>query len=115
MRYDDYANKLFDAKCIELAYIISTPYISSSYDKVVDMGGQKLYKVQVLSTNSHHISFNTNLNPEVDFFAIMFKKKMAWYIIPNVHLNHMVRLKVMRRIRPAKYSVFLANWNFKTI
>ena len=115
MRYDDYANKLFDAKCIELAYIISTPYISSSYDKVVNMGGPKLYKVQVLSTNSHHISFNTNLNPEVDFFAILFKKKIAWYIIPNVHLNHMVRLKVMRRMRPAKYSVFLANWNFKTI
>ena len=66
MRYDDYANKLFDAKCIELSYVVSTPYISSSYDKVVDIG-TKLYKVQVLSTNSHHVSFITNEKPSVDY------------------------------------------------
>ena len=115
MRYDDYANKLFDAKCIELNYVVSTPYTPSSYDKVVDTGGQKLYKVQVLSTNSHHISFNSNFNPEVDFFAILFKKKMIWYIIPNIHLSHITRLRLMRKVRPKKYSGFLENWSFKTL
>ncbi len=114
MRYDDYANKLFDAKCIELSYVVSTPYISSSYNKVVDIG-TKLYKVQVLSTNSHHISFITNKKPEINFFAILFKEKMVWFIIPNVQLSHTVRLKLTKRIRPVKYSIFSANWNFKTL
>ena len=114
MRYDDYANKLFDAKCIELSYVVSTPYISSSYDKVVDIG-TKLYKVQVLSTNSHHVSFITNEKPSVDFFAVLFKKKVGWYIVPNIHLGHTTRLRLARKIKPKKYSGFLENWNFKTL
>ena len=115
MRYDDYANKLFDAKCIELGYIVSSPYISSSYDKVVDVLGNKMYKVQVLSTNSHHISFNTTEKPQVDFFAILFKKKMGWFIIPNIHLNSVVRLRFGRILRPKQYSIFLSNWNFNSM
>ena len=115
MRYDDYANKLFDAKCIELGYIVSTPYISSSYDKVVDVLGNKMYKVQVLSTNSHHISFNTTEKPQVDFFAVLFKKKMGWFIIPNIHLGSVMRLRFGRRLRPTQYSVFLSNWNFSSL
>ena len=114
MRYDDYANKLFDTKCIELSYVVSTPYISSSYDKVVDIG-TKLYKVQVLSTNSHHVSFTTNEKPSVDFFAVLFKNKVGWYIIPNIHLGHTTRLRLARKIKPKKYSGFLENWNFKTL
>ena len=114
MRYDDYANKLFDAKCIELSYVVSTPYISSSYDKVVDIG-TKLYKVQVLSTNSHRVSFITNETPSVDFFAVLFKKKIGWYIVPNIHLSHITRLRLMRKVRPKKYSGFLENWSFKTL
>ena len=115
MRYDDYANKLFDAKCIELGYIVSSPYVSSSYDKVVDVLGKMMYKVQVLSTNSHHISFNTTEKPEVDFFAILFKKNMGWFIIPNTHLNSVMRLRLGRRLRPTQYSVFLSNWNFNML
>ena len=114
MRYDDYANKLFDTKCIELSYVVSTPYIPSSYDKVVDIG-TKLYKVQILFTNSHHISFITNEQPTIDFFAILFKEKMVWYIIPNIHLSHTTRLRLARKIKPKKYSGFLENWNFKTL
>ena len=113
MRYD--ANKLFDAKCIELGYIVSTPYISSSYDKVVDVLGNKMYKVQVLSTNSHHISFNTTEKPQVDFFAVLFKKKMGWFIIPNIHLNSVLRLRFGRVLRPKQYSIFLSNWNFNSM
>ena len=115
MRYDDYANKLFDAKCIELGYIVSSPYISSSYDKVVDVLGKIMYKVQVLSTNSHHISFNTTEKPQVDFFAVLFKKKMGWFIVPNVHLNSVMRLRFGRVLRPKQYSVFLSNWNFNML
>ena len=115
MRYDDYANKLFDAKCIELGYTVSTPYISSSYDKVADKGKNKLYRVQVLSTNSHHISLHTTEEPQIDFFAILFKKKMGWFIIPNIHLNSITRLRLKRRMRPKQYAVFSANWNFKTV
>ncbi len=115
MRYDDYANKSFDAKCIELGYTVSTPYISSSYDKVVDVIGNKLYKVQVLSTNSHHISFNTTEKPEVDFFAILFKKKMGWFIIPNIHLNSVMRIRLKRKMRPTQYAIFLSNWKFNSM
>ena len=81
---------------------------------MVDIG-TKLYKVQVLSTNSHHVSFITNEQPSIDFFAILFKNKVGWYIIPNIHLGHTTRLRLARKIKPKKYSGFLENWNFKTL
>lgn len=94
-RIGDIAEFLFDAKSVELGYVVTRPIHSGTvYDRVID-NGERFFRVQikciwdastrcgkyrVFTRRTDDSSYNKK---DVDVIAVYVKNELSWYLLKN--------------------------------
>ncbi len=94
-RIGDIAEFLFDAKSVELGYVVTRPIHSGTvYDRVID-NGERFFRVQIkciwdASTRygkyrvfTRRTNDSTYNKSDVDVIAVYVKNELSWYLFEN--------------------------------